>query len=382
MAIEKYTLADGRTAYKARAYIGREPGTGKHIYRKKAGFATKKDAQAWLSTLTLNVYENGIEPFSKGRGKDLSIKELYDIWLVQYTTTVKPATLLDTKLFFAKHILPQMGDTLLQELDALRIHHIISDAQRHGATVPLRMYTYGKTLYKFAILSGLYKGVNPFSQVIPPKYTKAKKKLSQDKYLTLQEVQRLLEEAKTYKNPSIHTGVHLLVYTGMRIGELLALMWQDVDFKNATLFIERTLTRNIRGHTIVGDTTKTPSSQRRIYIDNKTVDLLLAWHDYSHLPNQSVRFVIKNKNCSSFMHPLCCANALKRLAERIDRPDLTPHMLRHTHATLLLEAGANLKDVQERLGHADISMTANIYAHLSDERKKTTAEQISTYLNN
>ena len=93
--------------------------------------------------------------------------------------------------------------------------------------------------------------------------------------------------------------------------------------------------------------------------------------------NQLVFTNLKNK----FINPQKIGQKIRPICKKIDLKEITPHGFRHTHCSLLFEAGASIKEVQERLGHADIQTTMNIYAHVTEKKKEETAQKFAAYLN-
>lgn len=168
----------------------------------------------------------------------------------------------------------------------------------------------------------------------------------------------------------------------MHKGEALALTWKDINFKDNEIRINKAISRG-KNNKLYLKTTKTGIS-RTIKLDPETMDLLKAWRkqqkkDYLHLgynttqPNQ---LVFSNEN-NEFIQP---TKTRKWLMNILKKYKITTHGLRHTHCSLLFEAGANLKDVQDRLGHTDSKTTLDIYTHVTQKAKAETIEKFENYL--
>lgn len=172
---------------------------------------------------------------------------------------------------------------------------------------------------------------------------------------------------------------HLLIYTGARKGELLALTWDDIDFQVGSIRLSKALFFN-EGSALF-QTSKTKESKRLISLDNKTLALLQKWRICQREANLALLQAIDDNNLvftRDFGIPLRLAYLNEKLDILIKQHNLhriTIHGLRHTHASLLFEAGASIKEVQERLGHSDIQMTMNIYTHVTDTIKEQTAQK-------
>jgi integrase len=177
---------------------------------------------------------------------------------------------------------------------------------------------------------------------------------------------------------------HLLTYTGARKGELLALTWGDIDFEAGSIRLAKTLFHT-EGKFLI-QTPKTKESRRLISLDTKTLSSLKKWRIRQIEANLAMvstgednKMVFTRDDGS----PLRLAYLNEKLDIVIKKHNLhriTIHGLRHTHASLLFEAGANIKEVQERLGHSDVQMTMNIYTHVTEHIKEQTAEKFHRYI--
>ena len=184
----------------------------------------------------------------------------------------------------------------------------------------------------------------------------------------------------------LHAAYVLIATTGMRRGEAMGLRWQDVDLDAGFVRIRQTLTTV--NDQLVFDTTKTDKSRRRISLDESTVaalrrhrarqaeDRLLVgegWDDSNDL--------VFTQADGTPVHPDRWTRAFKRHVKRLVLPELRgPHSLRHTWATLALEAGVHPKVVSERLGHSTIAITLDTYSHVVEgmdaDAATTVADQI------
>ena len=172
--------------------------------------------------------------------------------------------------------------------------------------------------------------------------------------------------------------LHLLITTGIRRGECIGLKWADLDEKHGTITIARNVTYTPESGTVIG-TPKTSNSLRTIPIMPSTMQLLLMLKRQTQRKNpdtllQSAFIFPSEKNLFEPRNPDAVTRRVKRFMKRSDLPDLSPHDLRHSCATLLLSQGADIKSVQEILGHADASTTLNFYVK-SDLRQMQAATE-------
>ncbi|OUN95731.1 hypothetical protein B5F98_08810 [Pseudoflavonifractor sp. An44] len=178
------------------------------------------------------------------------------------------------------------------------------------------------------------------------------------------------------------TLVHLLLITGARRGEVLGLKWDKVDFEGNRIFI----CNNILYRADVGiyeSSPKTERSRRYVALPTETMQLLRryrAWQAEERLrlgeyyQNQGFVFAQDNGNP---MHPDSVTNWLKKFSRRHDLPHINPHAFRHTMASMLYFNGVDSVSISKRLGHAQVSTTANIYAHVLEGADQRNADILS-----
>ena len=175
----------------------------------------------------------------------------------------------------------------------------------------------------------------------------------------------------------------------MRKGEAAALQWPDIDLKNLTININKTLDFQAKDKSELFGDTKTYNSKRII-----TISQSLANDLRFHLTYQNQNKVALNDRYHHDLNLVFCRkdgnflpkstlfNAFERILKRAHIPKLPIHSLRHTHAVLLLEAGADMKFVQERLGHGSVQITSDVYAHISKKIEADTIDKFENYTKN
>ena len=166
----------------------------------------------------------------------------------------------------------------------------------------------------------------------------------------------------------LYACIHLVAYTGLRRGEALGLMWENVDLDRGHLTIEGSLVPSAELGFVLGRP-KTASGRRTVDLDAGTVGVL-AEHRVEQ--QQTIRmlgraYVDEGRVFASadggWIKPMHLTRAVKRLGVRVDHPEMTVRSLRHFHASVALQAGQNIVVVSKRLGHANVSVTSDIYAH-------------------
>jgi integrase len=187
--------------------------------------------------------------------------------------------------------------------------------------------------------------------------------------LSLEQIQRLLPELQE----SIRTMVLVGLLAGLRVGEILALRWQDVDFVGDQLRVQQAIYRGLIG------TPKTKSSCRTIPLP-PTLVAALQRHYAASEKRDGLVFVTRNGTPHSDTNLLL--RHLKPAGARVGMPWLSWHTLRHTHATLLQQSGATPKEAQAQLGHANVTTTLSIYTHLIPEHQRAAVNNLGELVTN
>ena len=180
--------------------------------------------------------------------------------------------------------------------------------------------------------------------------------------------------------------MYIFVFLGIRRGELAGLQWQDVDFTNRTIRIKRNVINNREtGHQNMIKETKTANSDRVLPLQPVLVDLLKAWKaeqakQYQCFVMPSAFIFNKLNDLYSPIRPDSITQWLSRFNARHGLRNVSPHDLRHTVGSLMLSAGATVKEVQKFLGHADASTTLKFYAGTDLNGLKTASDKLATAL--
>ena len=292
---------------------------------------------------------------------------------------VKDTTFVNYQNVINFRILPVLGHVTLKDLNGSacqKFFNLLIDQELSNG--------YIKTIYKIFNIS-LEKAIdwdlilkNPLRKVDIPKERKRKYTVWKR-----EELLRFLQVAKD-ENLDYFALFFVCIYTGLRRGELLGLKWEDVNFKNGNLHIQRNQTY-LNG-TFTYGSLKTESSNRLIKLDDETLNTLMQHKKrQSELkllygPQYSIENLIFSRKNGQPIQPTTLTVTFHNIMKKSNVPKIRFHDLRHTHATLLLEAGVSLKEVQERLGHSSIKMTGDIYAHVTEEMKSNASKKFSEYM--
>ena len=261
---------------------------------------------------------------------------------------------------------------------------IVNDWSNTGKDVS-RWFIYSKLVFEFAKRMRVIE-LNPMSDIKKPKYHSTKE--NQTKLWTKEQLNYFFNFIndnnnidQTFYNKTLSMIIHLIAYTGMRIGEASALNWSDVNYKEKTIKIDKAL-RQVGNNLVLG-TPKTKTSIRKIYVDNFTLELLKKHHlqQKKHLmkfgiTNNKIMFINTN---NSYL-PRSILTTFKRFQKKAGLPIITIHGLRHTHTSLALEAGSSIKEIQNRLGHSNSSITLDVYTHINENSLKETGETFAKFI--
>ena len=369
---------EGKTLFQMQGYIGTDPATGKRIRVTRRGFKSEEDCQKEYYRLKLQ--------FEAGEFNNKVVKytfqEVYDLWIQQYQNTVKESTLQNTMTLFRCHILPKFGKMYINRI---KITHC-QEAVNHWFKV-LKNFrivnSYAGLVFRHAMKLGIISS-NPTKLVtMPVTLDQVEDEDDIENFFSKAELLTFLEGIDSQK---WKTFFRVLAYSGFRKGEALALTWNDINFKKLTISVSKTLTIGLDNKLIV-QTPKTKKSKRTVSIDPGTMEMLKIWKRIQaeemiglgfnvNKPDQLVFTNLKNK----FINPQKVGQMMIKYCQHSGVKYITPHGLRHTHCSILFEAGATLKDVQDRLGHSDIKTTMNIYAHVTEQKKEETALKFAAFL--
>lgn len=365
---------------------------GKRQQITKGGFKTKKEAEI-AGNKALAEYNNVGRVFTES---EISVNDYMDLWLKQYCKfNVKQTTFDNYEKKTRLYIIPKLGKYKLKSITPIVIQDFINELFNEGYSRNTLSVIKGilTSSFNYAIQPlGLVKD-NPAKCVTLPSTRAVPKKNSKGKtrdIVTQEQMRAILERFPIFH--SCHLPLQLAYRCGMRLGEIFALTWEDIDFDKKTISINKQV-QNIDGNWCFSNPKY--DSSRIIGIDNTLLELLRIYKEkqekavvfygeyYTRLYVNNNKEINTNKDGQeihllnirengSYIQPRVTQHCCRIIHYQLGYEKFDFHSLRHTHTTMLLENGANPKDVQLRLGHKNIAVTLQVYTHVTNKMKDTT----------
>ncbi|MFF5993533.1 site-specific integrase [Lysinibacillus sp. KU-BSD001] len=350
--------------------------TGKRKEKKKSGFQTEKAAIKAL----LEVKAQTLRGETKQLDNDnLTVSQWLDMWYEMNEKKWKPGTKSQRKNIIDKRIKPRIGNFKLQKLErATYQREFINDLESTGYSVGTIKLSHN--IFMIAINAAVEEEVlirNKLRKAILPELEQE----DSAKFLTEAELRLLLNDVQNNENITSSTLFHVLAFTGARKGEMLGLQWQDINFANNTITIQRTR------HEKQVNTPKTKNSYRTILVDTHIIERLETYKNWckkilfklgERLKDDSFVFIHSNGEIISSLYS---NDVLKRIIERTGIPKIVTHSIRHTHATILLNRGLEVKLIAERLGNTP-DMIYKVYGHVLKDLEQQAVQIFSASLGN
>lgn len=302
-----------------------------------------------------------------------TLEEWYHIWLDAFLkASAKEYTVQSYKGYFESKILPRIGNMKLTEISTVTCQQMLMDLYENGRERYTDRKGNGlsvKTVkdIKIALQACLQKAVdeqiistNPCKKVQLPK--EAPKEMQT---LKSEELSAFLNEAR---DSGWYEFYYLELTTGLRLGEITALTWDDLDIKNKTISVNKQVQR-INGEIVV-TRPKTDASIRKVSLCDECLNQLLILRSRQRL---DTKIMFPSPATGGYRDPNAITRRLHSIQRRAGVPQIRFHDLRHSFATLSLEQGMDIKTISHMLGHTDAGFTMNTYMHVTDNMQQTVA---------
>lgn len=347
---------------------------GKRKRYSKGGFRTKKECLE-AGTKAKAEYDGTGEVF---KASEITFNDYMDEWYNVYVIpNCKPCTIVSYERAIRLHIKPYFGLLKLKNLTPKICQEFLNYLKTKNLSISymklIRIILHSSLEY--AVFPLEYIRTNP-SKLIRVKFNDNFNKENKLDSITPEQFNEIINSLK----PSIEyfkIPLYIGWYTGARCGEVLALTWDDIDFENKTISINKNLVK-VNSKYYIG-TTKTKHSNRVIMMPDALSEILKRWkitqsNMAKTIDKEAPNIVCTNRQNNRVKNGYVtsqCINISQELGI-----DFHFHLLRHSHATLLIQNGASIKDVQLRLGHGTIKSTLDIYTHYDRQASERSIEII------
>lgn len=363
--------------WEARYTVGRDPGTGKQIQKSVYG-KTQKEVRQRLQQITTSIDEGMYIAPSK-----LTVEQWLNTWLSDFCVDVKPRTLDKYASTVRVRLVPHLGKIKLSDLSTHHIQHVYNGFLRGSAgfkkmsTKSIRD-THG-TLHR-ALQQAVeldYIKINPSDRCKLPRIEK-----TDIKPMESQQIGTFLRALKGNRYERLFM---VDLFTGLRMGEILALSWDCIDFNKGTLRVYRQL-HQVKGQYIYG--TLKNDKPRSLTVAPTVLEALKEQRAQQRLWKMAAGAIWENEEDLVFtdeigrhLSPNSIRSALHRITEPMGLEGFRFHDLRHSYAVSSLQAGDDLKTLQSNLGHHTAAFTMEVYGHCTEEMQQASASRMERFIN-
>lgn len=378
MEVSGHIEERSKSSYTIVIDLGRDPMTGKRERIYKTVKVNHKKAEKEMRRMMAEI-ENGtfIKP------NDMIMKEFLEKYLETRRNDLAPSTYYSYQKIIEKYLIPNFGKIKVCELQPYTVQEYYNKALE---TLSPRTVKYHHTILKHAFKFAVRWRVvarNIIEDVDPPKQRKPK-----TKPITIEDANKILEVALQEEYKLYYPMIYFVLCTGVRKGEMQALTWDCVNFREEYVTINKTLQR-LPGKGIFEKEPKSEEGERNIEISDKLIKVLkkvkklqaehimLLGQDY-----EDNNYVFCKENGQP-VDPSQLSHKVKEIITEAGFADVTLHKLRHAHATWFLKMGGDLKDLQNRLGHSTAAFTLDTYVHnMPNKKRKKIVNKIDEAIGN
>ncbi|MFB4472911.1 tyrosine-type recombinase/integrase [Bacillus sp. Marseille-P3661] len=371
--------------------VGKDPKTGNRKQESRSGFNTRQEAEAAAAALITEINQN---TFIKET--DILFKDWVNEWLPLYSerNRPKPGTI-RLRQYSIKKLLPYFAHLKLKKITEEMYQSALNDLKDQGfaRTTIEGVHTTGKMIFNMAVDKRMLK-IDPTTNAYIIKDEQIIIESDEEEIPLYFEKEELALFLKKVKENGLFMDEAIFItlsYTGIRVGELVALKWKDIDFDKRTIYITKTYynpDNNTVKYQLVPP--KTKKSRRKIVVDTAVIETLKKLKEEQE---KIIQHLGVSYNDSGYVfanvyrhpgYPVLIKFVESRMARILKRTELnsslTPHSLRHTHTSLLAEAGVGLEEIMERLGHHDDEVTRKVYLHVTNEMKREASDKFSNLM--
>lgn len=361
----------GNGKYKIRISAGFDDFGKRHVISKTVSCSSDTEAEKML----IKLYNEKDNINFSSNPKNL--KDLIDVFMCNHAKNLSINTF-EYYNTLNKHLI-NFHCLKLENLNITNINKIL-DSLPDGK-IKHSVFKFLKTVINKNITWGYFKNINPCNMIVTPKYKPQEKSI-----LNINDINKInkLIICEELKYQCIF---YFAVLLGLRRGEIIALKWNDIDFKNKTVFINKsaTLSHGTDKDYVIIKETKTSSSERVLSLPNILAETLRKLKQEQNLNILKLGDLYENKNFifttwnGKIMNLHTPTNWWRDFTKKHNLSNVTLHGLRHTCCSLMLKEGNDIATISKTLGHSNISTTLNIYSHMIEDNKKKAIESVASY---
>lgn len=357
--------------------------SGKRHSKKKKGFTSITLARQWerkaLNEIDILKNEQPEQVTSK-----MLLSDVYEMWLATYKPKVADTTLNKTNRFMANHVLTDkwFKNSYVDEITPTRLQQFVNELSANVHNYKKDLMPFKQTMAQCVVMDLI--GSNPFDKIVKPKPKPSPIFTDRLDFYTKKQLNQFLNFAMDLYGKHddnqyrIYAMFRVLAFTGVRRGEMLALNWSDIDYNNQTISITKNLVTSAGVKNKVHPP-KTKAGKRDVRVDNNTLAVLRHWHAIQArlmlaTGISSTGIVFTNDALNGYQNVNKLRLWLIQVAKQANLPRIKVHGFRHTYATLAIQAGMNVKQLQYQLGHDDVQTTLSVYSGLTETDKAQTAD--------
>ena len=315
----------------------------------------------------------------KQKASAIVFRDVLTAWQETNRIRLKESSISRYQNLIDAHILPELGNKSMSQLTVPMLNHFLTEKLEHG-----RLDCTGglssSYVRNIALIINSAISFGATENMCDPLQTKITKPPMSKKELTILSVeqQTLLEKALTKDMNEVKLLIYITLYTGIRIGEACALMWEDIDLDSRILHVRKTISRvwtmehGKKISRLIVTSPKTKSSLRSIPICSKLHTILSSFSK-----SRMKGYLLTHRTNNGFISPRTYEYNYKLILKDCEITPVNYHALRHTFATRCIECGVDIKSLSELLGHSNVSITLNTYVHSSMELKRLQIEKLA-----
>nr|WP_276925304.1 site-specific integrase [Faecalibaculum rodentium] len=363
MRFDKRPAKKSKTGYTWRVSFDYTDRYGKKRKYSKSGFATKKAAEVHGHEV-LNDLQNGLNI----REKDTTVDEIFQQWKAGSHLAENTIRIYTNR--YEKHIRPVFGSVPLANIHYFEVQSFVNTVSGKGYSLVQQILVVLKHIYEYGMKTGI-TNENPAAIIKNNGRTTVNNRQEYLDYLDFQNLkQRVYSKHEPFDGTAQIILLDLGYYAGLRLAEICALRWEDIDLDNGIITVRRQLhyTGRRMSDFKVSPKLKTQTSGNPVPIPSVLTDALKSWRKENPYP------LVVCKEDGTFINPQATRQSIRKIAKDMGI-DFHPHMLRHTYITNLIMSGADPKTASELARHSSPTMTLRIYTEVNDQMKTDILEK-------